>query len=282
MEKITVRVPASTSNFGPGFDCLGMALRIYNEVTITRGARGRLAEMCAVAGEKFFDSAQIEAFRFAVAVRGDVPISRGLGSSVTLRLGTLIGLNELSGRPLTRKQLFEICAELEGHPDNAAPAAFGGFNVIADDQIQRFRVSEKLRVVLLVPDFVVETQAARRLLPRTVAHRDAVTNAARVAQIVAALASHSYEGLRGGFADYVHQPFRKKLVPHFDEVLAAAESAGALGAFLSGSGSTIAALTLHRERAIARAMQCAARDRNAKTIVTSADNRGARIVWPNE
>ena len=278
MQKTTVRVPASTSNLGPGFDCLGLALRIYNDVTISRGVRGPLPKMCAAAAQKFFGSAKIKPFQFACAVRGDVPASRGLGSSVTLRLGTLIGLNELSGGILSREQLFQMCAGLEGHPDNAAPAAFGGFNVVTADSVQTFNVSTKLRVVLLIPNFEVKTEAARRLLPRTIAHRDAIRNAARVAQIVAAFASGSYTGMRGAFVDYVHQPHRKKLVPHFDNILAAAESAGALGAFLSGSGSTIAALTLQNEQKVAGAMREAARAATSKTIVTSADNRGARIV----
>ena len=278
MQKTTVRVPASTSNLGPGFDCLGLALRIYNDVTITRGARGPLPKLSAVAAQKFFELAKIKPFKFACTIRGDVPVSRGLGSSATLRLGTLIGLNELSSRVRNRRQLFEICAALEGHPDNAAPAAFGGFNVVAAESVHTFHVSARLRVVLLVPDFEVETEAARRLLPRALAHRDAVRNAARVAQIVAAFASSSYAGLRGAVVDFVHQPYRKQLVARFDDIVVAAESAGALGAFLSGSGSTIAALTLGNEQKIARAMQDAARDRSVKTIMTSVDNRGARIV----
>ncbi|MFL6528085.1 MAG: homoserine kinase [Chthoniobacterales bacterium] len=278
MQKTTVRVPASTSNLGPGFDCLGLALRIYNEVTITRGGRSTVPRMCAAAAQKFFDAAKIQPFRFGCGIRGDVPISRGLGSSVTVRLGTLIGLNELSGRVLNRQQLFQICAALEGHPDNAAPAAFGGFNVVASGSVQTFNVSASLRVVLLVPNFEVKTEAARRLLPRTLAHGDAVRNAGRVAQIVAALASGSYAELRGAFVDRVHQPYRKKLIPHFDDIVAAAEAAGALGAFLSGSGSTIAAFTLEREQQVARAMRDAAANGTADSIVTSADNRGARIV----
>lgn len=278
MQPITVRVPASTSNLGPGFDCLGLALRIYNEVTLLRGRRGRAPEMCAAAANAFFKYGKIEPFQFSCTVRGDVPISRGLGSSVTLRLGTLIGLNELTGRTLKREQLFRICAGLEGHPDNAAPAAFGGFNVIAGGAVQTFRVSPKLRVILLVPDVEVQTEQARQLLPRMIEHRKAMTNAANAAQIVAAFASESYEKTRGAFRDYLHQPFRKELVPQFDAIVAAAEAAGALGAFLSGSGSTIAAFALQNANEIARAMRDAGSTGHARTMVTSADNRGATIV----
>jgi homoserine kinase len=278
MQQVTVRVPASTSNLGPGFDCLGLALRIYNDVTVSRGRTADRDSMAARAGEKFFEIAQRKPFSFRCAVGGDVPSSRGLGSSVTVRLGALIALNELSGRPLPREQLFDICAALEGHPDNAAPAAFGGFNIIAGGEHQRFAVAANLRVVLLVSAFQVRTDEARRLLPAAIPHADAVANSANVARIVAAFVAQRYNQLRGAFADRIHQPFRKHLVPRFDEIIAAAECAGALGGFLSGSGSTIAVMTLRSPDKIAAAMLANADAADARTIITSADNRGARIV----
>lgn len=277
-KKVTVRVPATTSNLGPGYDCLGLALRIYNRVTVSRADGVRATPMVSAAAAKFFAVARREPFPFEVAIAGDVPVSRGLGSSVTVRLGTLMGLNRLAGSPLTKTQLFEICAELEGHPDNAAPAASGGFNVIAGRQRQRFTVGDAVRVVLLVPDFEVRTNDARRMLPRTVPHADAVMNAASVAQIVGAFASRRYAEMRGAFGDRLHQPFRKSLVPFFDDVVAAAESSGALGAFLSGSGSTIAALTIDAPRKIAAAMRKAAGKRSVETVITAAENRGAHII----
>ena len=282
MEKVTVRVPASTSNLGPGFDCLGLALRLYNEVTITRGRSNAPHELICCAADKFFTRSGTRPFAFSCTIRGHVPLARGLGSSATLRLGALCCFNELTSRRLSREELFELCAELEGHPDNAAPAAFGGFNVIAAGYRQRFPIASRLRVVLLVPDFEVRTTAARKLLPPTVPHSDAVRNAANVARIAAGFCSGDFEQLRGAFADYLHQPFRKQLVPRFDEIVAAAESAGALGAFLSGSGSTIAALTLDAPRRVAAAMHEAAQNPGAITIITSTDNRGARLLRPNE
>jgi homoserine kinase len=278
MQKVTARVPASTSNLGPGFDCLGIALRLYNNVTISR-RRGRPAgPMVRAAAGAFFDRAKRKPFPFSCAIAGDVPACRGLGSSVTVRLGVINGLNELADRPLQRQEIFEICTELEGHPDNAAPAAYGGFNVVCDGQRQPFTVSAQLHFVLLIPSFEIATDEARRLLPAKVDRLHAVENCRNVAVITAAFASREYEKLRGAFVDRLHQPFRKKLIPFLDHVIGAAESAGALGAFLSGSGSTICAVTLRSPDKVSRAMLAAAKSPGARTIITSADNRGARLL----
>lgn len=278
MHQVTVRVPASTSNLGPGFDCLGVALRIYNEVTVSRGRGERPGAMAREAGDAFFDRSRGRPFAFSSSIRGEVPQSRGLGSSVTVRLGVLHGLNELSGRPLQRRALFEICAGLEGHPDNAAPACFGGINVVRGLEHQMFTVSARLHFVLLVPDFEIATSDARRLLPARVDRLEAVENCRNACAITAAFASREYQSLRGAFVDYLHQPFRRKLIPFLDDVIAAAEAAGALGAFLSGSGSTVCALTLRSPEKISRVMLSAATSKGARTFVTNADNRGARVI----
>jgi len=132
MQEITVRVPASTSNLGPGFDCLGVALRIYNDVTVARRAsRQHLhPRIVSDAADRFFKQSRRRAFPFSYSVTENIPRSRGLGSSATIRLGVLLALNRLSGNALDRFTIFRLCAELEGHPDNAAPATFGGFTVV--------------------------------------------------------------------------------------------------------------------------------------------------------
>src|SRR5437762_10671380 len=119
MQQVTVRVPASTSNLGPGLDCLGIALRLYNYVTVTRGAKPRPQAIVSQAADLFFRHARCASFPFSVSIRGDVPRSRGLGSSVTLRLGILYALNALTGNRLDRLSIFRLCVQLEGHPDNA-------------------------------------------------------------------------------------------------------------------------------------------------------------------
>ncbi len=278
MQQVTVRVPASTSNLGPGFDCLGVALRLYNHVTVRRGGASPSESMIQEAAELFFACSGCEAFPFSVSIEGEVPMSRGLGSSVTVRLGLLHALNTLSSASLQPREIFELCADLEGHPDNAAPAEFGGFNVARGTKYQRFSVSAALKFVLLIPDFEVQTSEARALLPKKIAHEEAVESCGNACTITAAFASEKYENLRGAFRDHLHQPFRKKLIPFFDDVVAAAEEAGALGAFLSGSGSTIAAVTLSSSEEIAKAMKSAAGDAKTDAIVTMADNQGAILL----
>ena len=276
MQQVTVRVPASTSNLGPGFDCLGVALRLYNEVTLRRGATGPNESMMREVAKIFFEVTKRAPFSFSVRIRGDVPISRGLGSSVTVRLGILHGLNALAGGGLSREKIFELCAGLEGHPDNAAPAEFGGFHVVRAWQRQRFAVASALKFILLIPDFEVQTKKARALLPEHISRVGAVESCGNACAITAAFASGEYENLRGAFGDYLHQPFRKKLIPFFDDVVAAAEEAGALGAFLSGSGSTIAALATSNAAKIGKAMRTAGG--NGRVVITAADNRGARVL----
>src|SRR5437588_7744115 len=252
MQSVTVRVPASTSNLGPGFDCLGVALRIYNFVTISRATKRKpLAPIVAKAADLFFKRTKRRRFAFSCSAIEKIPRSRGLGSSATIRLGILHGLNELSGKPLDRLSIFQLCAELEGHPDNAAPSSFGGFTVARGENVQRFQVSPRLKFVLLIPDFEIRTSAARRILPAKIPRMDAVATVGNASAITAAFASRGYGNLRGAFGDQLHQPFRARLIPFLPRVVAAAERAGALGAFLSGSGSTICAVTLRDPRRVA-------------------------------
>ena len=277
MQQVTVRAPASTSNLGPGFDCLGVALSLYNQVTVKSGTAGGDNRMVRDAARKFFAIANCKPFDFSCDIRGNVPIGRGLGSSVTVRLGVLHALNEIARTNLSRDELFKLCAELEGHPDNAAPATFGGFTIARGTDVQRFNVSPRLRFILLIPSFEIATIEARRLLPADILRTNAARNTANVAAIAAAFATRDYKRLRGCFVDYLHQPFRKKLIPFLDRVITAAERSGALGAFLSGSGSAICALALDDSKKIAAAMQRASRLFHTQTVITRADNRGVRI-----
>jgi homoserine kinase len=277
MQQVTVRTPASTSNLGPGFDCLGIALSLYNQVTIKSGTAGGGNRMVREAARKFFAVVKGKPVDFSCDIRGNVPISRGLGSSVTVRLGILHALNEITRANLSHDELFKLCAELEGHPDNAAPASFGGFTIARGTDVQQFNVSPRLRFILLIPSFEIATNEARRLLPANILRADAARNAANVAAIAATFAARDYKRLRGCFVDYLHQPFRKKLIPFLDRVITAAERAGALGAFLSGSGSAICALALDDSEQIAAAMLRASRLFHTQTVITRADNHGVRV-----
>lgn len=292
MQQVTVRVPASTSNLGAGFDCLGVALRIYNIITIRRNASRDQRQLAIVseAGDRFFKQVRLRPFPFSCSISELVPRSRGLGSSATVRVGVLIGLNSMGGNPLDRLAIFQLAAELEGHPDNAAPAMFGGFTIVVRPHsaaghgsrdraaaVHRFPVSSRLRFVLFIPDREIETSRARNVLPSQISHAAATENCANACATTAAFVSKDYAKLRGTFRDRLHQPFRAKLLPFLPRVIAAAEQAGALGAFLSGSGSTIAAVTIGSSHKIGQAMVRAA-NTPGRILIAYADNQGARFL----
>lgn len=288
----SVRVPGTTANLGPGFDTLGLALRFYNRCEVTRraargvnivspiaeDARAGATAMLTEASKLFFRRAKVPAFGFDIALTGDVPIARGLGSSVTARLGCVAALNRLVGEPLGRPELFQLVTELEGHPDNAAPAIFGGFTastmVGREARAVRFPVSRAAKFVTLIPNFEVSTPMARKLVPQQFSKADTVHCLTRVALITAAFASGNLEALRGCFDDRIHQPYREALIPQLSSVIRAGEKAGAIGGWLSGSGSTIMCLTLAKPEAVAKAMHRALPD--SRVHILEADRDGLR------
>ena len=275
MDAVTTRVPATTSNLGSGFDCLGIALDLSNRVTVRASEMDvEHPAMVAEAARHFFSTAKAPPRAFTWKIEGEVPQSRGLGSSVTVRLGLLNGLNVLSGAGLSVEQLFQICSFLEGHPDNAAPAAFGGFTVSRQDAPTfRCEIARDLKFILLIPDFEVSTPSARDILPQSFPKADVVRSVGNAVRVTAAFMQQRYELLRGSFVDGIHQPYREPLVPFLTKTIAAGEKAGALGGFLSGSGSTICCITLEDEQAVAAAMLDAAPP-GSQIVVTTADNTG--------
>lgn len=278
---VTISVPGTSANLGPGFDSFGVALDLSNRVTVSlKSPSTALPAMVAATAKSFFLGSGLTPLPLSWKITGDVPQARGLGSSVTVRLGILMGLNFLTGNPLSRHGIFRLCAELEGHPDNAAPAIFGGFTVArAHQDPLGFPISPSLRFVLLIPGFEVATPDARKVMPKSVTVAEAAANAADAAVIAAAFATKRYELLKGAFGDRVHQPYRARLVPFLGKVIEAGEEAGALGGWLSGSGSTICCLAPDAKRAasIATAMKRHA-PKGSKTLVVAADNKGARAV----
>jgi homoserine kinase len=292
---VTVRVPATTSNLGPGLDTLGVALKLHNQISLretddpailrtdaAKDSPGALA-MTREAADAFFRRSKIKPHGAQVEVKGEIPLSSGLGSSVTVRLGVLYGLNELNGRPLSDAELLEVVTELEQHPDNAAPAMFGGFVVLGmisgAIRYRRFSVPPTLKFVVCVPEFKVATDKARALLPRQVPLRDAIENLNRVALITSVFASGDFSLLRGLFDDKLHQPYRKKLIPQLDAVIAAGVEAGALGGWLSGSGSAIMCIAEQKEKTVAEAMAnvFARQQMRCVTHILHADNDGTRV-----
>jgi homoserine kinase len=281
LSSVTVSVPGTTANVGPGFDSFGIALGVANKVTVSlRTSAAPHPSIVKDAAKTFFLGSGLTPFDFSWKISGKVPQARGLGSSVTVRLGILMGLNALAGNPLSRDGLFRLCSELEGHPDNAAPAVYGGFTIARShlDPV-RFAVASPLRFVLLIPDFEVATPAARKVMPKTIGISEAAANAADAAVIASAFATRRYELLRGAFGDRLHQPFRAPLVPFLHQVIVSGEEAGAIGGWLSGSGSTICCLAPDTKSSvnIAAAMRSRA-SKGSTVMICSPDNKGAFVT----
>jgi homoserine kinase len=217
-------------------------------------------------------------------VSGDVPVARGLGSSVTVRLGILAGLNALDGRRLNEDQLLELTAALEGHPDNAAPALVGGFVVSTTgkrDQAVHFvraPVDSRLRFILLIPNLPIQTRRARQVLPRVYRREDAVHNLGRACLLTAALLRKDYPALWEAVDDRLHQPYRSKLFQPLYPVLKAARKSGAMAGWLSGSGSALCLVTMGGAgRLIGLLRRKIPAVRRWKIHVVRADNRGLRV-----
>jgi len=288
-----VRVPASTSNLGSGFDTLGLAVNLYNRIRVTLVAGDGISIISPIAPEDraaaestlaqavatFTKESRSGAPGLEVAFEGDIPVARGLGYSATVRLGVLAALNELTSAGWDRQKLVEMVTSLEGHPDNASPATLGGFTVSGTvgprTRVLRFEVSPVLKIITLIPHFKVSTEKARRLLPDALSRTDAAHALNRAALITAAFAQKDYAALRGLFDDCFHQPYRAPLVPQLAAVVRAGEAAGAIGGFLSGSGSGIICLALEKPEAVAQAMQREVPDSEVRIL--EPDNEGHRV-----
>ncbi len=274
---VAYRVPASTSNLGPGFDCLGLALSLYNTTAIQPAEALPEDPFLREAAEAFFQLVDMPPSGFSCQISGNVPRSRGLGSSVTVRLGLLAGLNEIHRTGLNREDLFQLCVRLEGHPDNAAASCFGGFTIcLPDGRWHRYPVGESLKFLLVVPEKECSTEAARKAVPEQFSRADAVANLSYTAAISACLASERYADLRDLFADRIHQPARGTFLPHLEPLLSAARAAGALGGWLSGSGSAVAIVTLERVEAMRSAL--ADLPGADQILLLHADNQGLTRV----
>ena len=285
---VSVRVPATSANLGPGFDCLGMALDIWATVTLSRDAGQDdhpLAGMTLNAARALFAAADLEPpHAYAATYQGSIPIARGLGASAVARVGGVLAANALAGQPLDREQLLLLATELEGHADNVAPALFGGLQVVARDRQRLTHVAVPLpaglKAVLLIPELRMPTQKSRKLLPQSLSRADAVRNASRTALLVAALSQGRFDLLDEATKDRLHQPARAKLFPAMFSIFEAARAAGAHCAYLSGGGSAICALCTDNEQGIADAMLEAARSREvaAESLITAPTERGAELL----
>lgn len=257
--KVCVRVPASTANLGPGFDCVGMALSKHLWIEMGWGEQTRIelygddlhgvpcdeSNLVFQVAKKVFQRAGVIMPGLSIAMYSDIPLTRGMGSSASAIVGALVAANEWLGAPLSEDDLFQMATAMEDHPDNAGASLFGGIVVgVWDGAVAkaiRLEPHPDLGVVMLVPTYHLETEYARSILPRSVTLKDAVHNLSRSSLLVAALATGDLGMLRYAMQDVLHQPYRAKLIPGMERVLAEVVSHGALGAALSGSGPALIA-----------------------------------------
>ncbi|MBI4679101.1 MAG: homoserine kinase [Elusimicrobia bacterium] len=304
VRRIMVKVPGSTSNIGPGFDCLGLAVRLHNEVILeAHPAPGE--PICETAGEgggSLPSGRENLLLRAASLIIPDltrnrlvfkafnrVPVSRGIGSSGAAVVAGLLAANHIFGKPrFSLDDLFERAISLEGHPDNVAAAIYGGCVVSVKARAGfipfPLKPHRDLAVVLCVPEMELSTAQARAVLPQDYSRRAAVLNVSRALILSSALERGLWDRLPEAMADEFHQPYRADLLPGFEDVLAAARDHGECGAALSGAGSSMLALCRRGPGAvkIGRAMSEAfSRHRvKSRVLVLRVDRRGARISRP--
>ena len=292
-----VEVPATSANLGPGFDALGLALDLTNSIRVEAAERVEVRvegegvdSLTPDATNLVYRSLARLAARLGEAppplrlvCHNRIPLARGLGSSSAAIVAGLLAGNYLCDNRLDEDDLLALAVAIEGHPDNVTPALLGGVRlcVAGDRRLWQTAVplARPLRAVLFVPDFPMSTEAARQALPRVVPLADAVFNLGRAALLVAALASGDYALLAEATRDRLHQPARTALFPALPRLLDTALQAGALGACLSGAGSTLLALTEDGEADIARALAAEASrlGLGGRTLAVAVRPEGAQV-----
>lgn len=246
-----VRVAATTANLGVGFDCFGCALSLYAKASFEECEQGLEIQGCpdefvndenlmVVGYHRVMQELGLSLNGLRIEFSSDIPFERGLGSSAALIVLGVYGANANHGYPLTLEQCFQLACEIEGHPDNVAPAIFGGLCISMQDDdgcfAERVEVHKDLAFTVLIPEFHVSTIQARKVLPEKIAHREAVLTLARSHMLLKGLKEADERLIQLSLRDYLHEPYRMKLIEEFDLVKAIGLKHGAIGMCISGSG----------------------------------------------
>lgn len=254
---IKLRIPASSANMGAGFDTLGVALGLYNRITIEEIPEG--LEVINKNTQSFIPKdtnnliyrAMLELFNhvgyepkgYRIAQNSQIPMTRGLGSSSACIVGGMLAANVISGRQLSYGEIIHLAAKMEGHPDNVGPAMYGGFCVSLTDGdktvIKSTKLENNIKFAVIIPDFFVATKKSRGVLPSQVDFKDAVYNISHASMLQAAMLTGDMAVLKMGVRDKLHQQYRKEYVDGMDEIFEKTYSLGSNATYLSGSGPTI-------------------------------------------
>lgn len=269
--KVSYRVPATTANLGPGFDCLGLALPIYNIITIEETVMPStgievnvmkdfenaelIEELDSIPNDKdniVYKAVEIlynlvgqDPSEIKINIKSSIPIAKGLGSSASVIVGGLMAANDLLGNPADEAALLSIATEAEGHPDNVVPAILGGLvmSSMEDDGsviYRRLDWPEDWHITVCIPDFELATNISRSVLPEKVPMEDAKFNARRLAMLIHAIDTVDAKLMKSALEDKLHQPYREKLIPGFKEIKEALKhEENVLGTVISGAGPSI-------------------------------------------
>ena len=260
---IRVRVPATSANIGPGFDAMGLALKLYNEFGFESLEKGieivgfqekynNYDNLVLKSVRRLYQAAGRELMGIRITVKEGIPVSRGLGSSAACIVGGLVGANALLDGPLSKDELISLAVEIEGHPDNVVPAFEGGLTVsyAKDGSVRHEKINfdyEKLLLYALIPDFEVSTEKARKALPETFPLEDVVCNISRTAMLVASFLNGKFGNLWDILSDRVHQPYRSRLINGFDSIEEKMIELEFDGLFISGAGPTLMGILSERD-----------------------------------
>lgn len=312
LSTVKVTVPASTANLGPGFDCIGAALSLYNQFQFTSQTtdaegempqvvsitvKGQEAHLVDISANNLLYKSFVRLYEHLgqtppavkIEIELGVPLSRGLGSSATAIVGGLVAANQLAGKPLSQTEVMKLAIALEGHPDNVVPALLGGCRLATkaeegDWQICGIPWHADFIPVVGIPNFELSTQEARSVLPTSYSRADAIFNVAHFGLLLQALATGRGDWLKTALQDKIHQPYRQVLIPGYEAVYSAALNNGAYGLVISGAGPTLLAIVAPPQAAaVATAMTAAWQKEGITAVVLpfSLDTQGAKVVEGN-
>ena len=293
MQKVRVKVPATSANLGPGFDSLGIALNLYAVMDFELIDEGIVIEGCP---EEYRNENNLvyTAFRgiywrlgkrapgVKITIQSDIPTTRGLGSSSAMLTGGVLAANTFLGNPYSKDELLQILTEFEGHPDNVSPCLFGGLTATAvqgeKPYMVTFPVHESVKMCAMIPSFELSTSASRMAIPTTINHKDAVFNISRIALLLKAFETGDDTLFSVALNDRMHQPYREHLIDDYKTVRLNALASGAAGMYLSGAGPTMIAVYFDEEFP-ERAKRLMAGIRNEwKVIPLEIDRNGAEVL----